>query len=100
MRRLMMAGETVETFAARATGLGVGLISLRLFTTIVFPSARAPLDQSALLWRWLGSSPMVQLCAIALAIGGSAFWIAAALSKARAAQFDSADHAARDGGQS
>lgn len=99
MKRSMMAGESIKTLAARAGGLGVGLISLRLFTTIVFPSAHVPLDEPALLWRWLGSSAVVQLCAIALAIGGSALWMVASLVKARAAQSDSVDRAARQGGQ-
>jgi hypothetical protein len=86
MRGLRMAGEGIETLAARVAGLGVGLISLRLFTMIISPTARAPRDEPALLWQWLGSSPMVQLCAIALVIGGSALWVVASLSKARAAQ--------------
>lgn len=96
----MMAGENIEMLAARTAALGIGLISLRLFSMIVSPARSVAFDTPEFLCLWLSSSPIVQVLAIVLAVGGSAVWTAATLSKAQGERFDLADCVAHEGGHS
>jgi hypothetical protein len=77
MRNSKIANETVKKLAALAAGLGIGPLSLRLFTMVGFPAPGPAYDSEAPLARWLASSSITQLCAAALVIGGSVAWLAA-----------------------
>ena len=80
MRNSMIANETVKRLAALAAGIGIGPLSLRLFTVVGFPAAGPAYDSVAPLPLWLASSLVAQLCAAGLVIGGSVVWLAADLT--------------------
>ena len=80
MRNSMIANETVKRLAALAAGIGIGPLSLRLFTVVGFPAAGPAYDSAAPLALWLASSSVAQFCAAGLVIGGSVVWLAADLA--------------------
>jgi hypothetical protein len=80
MRNSMIANDTVKRLAAVADGLGIGPLSLRLFTAIGFPAVSPGHDSTAPLALWLASSSVAQFCAAGLVIGGSVVWLAADLA--------------------
>ena len=81
IRNSMIANDTVKRLAALAAGVGIGPLSLRLFTVIGFPAVSPGHDSVAPLALWLTFSPIAQVCAIVLAVGGSVLWLAADLAK-------------------
>ena len=83
-----MTNETVKKLAALATGVGSGPLSLRLFSTLGVPVGGPAGDSVAPFAFWLASSPIAQVCAEALFIGGSALWLAADFAKSRLGQRD------------
>ncbi len=83
-----MTIETLKKLAAVAAGVGSGPLSLRLFTMLGVPVGGPARDSVAPLAFWLASSPIAQVCAAALFIGGSALWLAADLAKSRLEQQD------------
>ncbi len=83
-----MTIETVKKLAAVAAGVGSGPLSLRLFAMLGVPVGGPARDSVAPLAFWLASSPIAQVCAAALFIGGSALWLAANLAKSRLGQQD------------
>jgi hypothetical protein len=83
-----MTIETVKKLAAVAAGVGSGPLSLRLFTMLGVPVGGPARDSVAPLAFWLASSPIAQVCAAALFIGGSALWLAADFAKSRLGQQD------------
>ena len=78
-----MTVETMKKLAAVAAGVGSGPLSLRLFTELGVPVGGPARDSVAPLAFWLASSPIAQICAAALFIGGSALWLAADFAKSR-----------------
>ena len=86
MRNSMIQNDTVKRLAAVAAGLGIGPLSLRLFTAVGFPAVSPGRDSVEPLAFWLASSSIAQVCAAALFIGGSALWLAADLAKSRLGQ--------------
>jgi hypothetical protein len=84
----MMTNETVKKLAALAAGVGCGPLSLRLFTILGVPVGGPAGDSVAPFAFWLASSPIAQVCAAALFIGGSALWLAADFAKSRLGQQD------------
>jgi hypothetical protein len=80
MRNSMIANETVKRLAALAAGIGIGPLSLRLFTAVGFPAPGPAYDSVAPLALWLASSSVAQFCAAGLVIGGSVVWLAADLA--------------------
>ena len=76
-----MTVETMKKLAAVAAGVGSGPLSLRLFTDLGVPVGGPARDSVAPLAFWLASSPIAQICAAALFIGGSALWLAADFAK-------------------
>ncbi len=83
-----MTIETLKKLAAVAAGVGSGPLSLRLFTMLGVPVGGPARDSVAPLAFWLASSPIAQVCAAALFIGGSALWLAADFAKSRLGQQD------------
>jgi hypothetical protein len=83
-----MTIETVKKLAAVAAGVGSGPLSLRLFTMLGVPVGGPARDSVAPLAFWLASSPISQVCAAALFIGGSVLWLAADFAKSRLGQRD------------
>ena len=83
-----MTIETVKKLAVVAAGVGSGPLSLRLFTILGVPVGGPARDSVAPLAFWLASSPIAQVCAAALFVGGSAVWLAADLAKSRLGQQD------------
>ena len=83
-----MTSETVKKLAALAAGVGSGPLSLRLFTMLSVPVGGPARDSVAPLAFWLAFSPIAQVCAAALFIGGSALWLAADFAKSRLGQRD------------
>ena len=81
IRNSMIANDTVKRLAALAAGVGIGPLSLRLFTAIGLPAVSPGHDSVAPLALWLTFSPIAQVCAIVLAVGGSVLWLAADLAK-------------------
>jgi len=92
MRNSMIENDTVKRLAALAAGVGIGPLSLRLFTAIGFPAVSAGHDSVAPLALWLTSSPIAQVCAIVLAVGGSVLWLEADLAKSTRGEGSSALH--------
>ena len=80
MRNSMIANETVRRLAALAAGVGIGPLSLRLFSVVGFPATGPVYDSAAPLALWLASSSIAQFCAAGLVIGGSVVWLAADLA--------------------
>ena len=80
MRNSKIANETVKRLAALAAGIGIGPLSLRLFTAIGFPASGPAYDSVAPLALWLASSSVAQFCAAGLVIGGSVVWLVADLA--------------------
>jgi len=80
MRNSTIANETVKRLAALAAGIGIGPLSLRLFTAVGFPAPGPVYDSAAPLALWLASSSIAQFCAAGLVIGGSVVWLAADLA--------------------
>jgi len=87
-RRSIMTIGTVRKLAPLATGVGSGLLSLRLFTILGVPVGGPARDSVAPLAFWLAYSSIAQVCAAALFIGGSALWLAADLAKSRLGRQD------------
>src|SRR5712692_10185003 len=85
-RHSMIENDTVKRLAAVTAGLGIGPLSLRLFTAIGFPAVSPGHDSVVPLALWLTSSPIAQVCAIVLAVGGSVLWLAADLAKSTRGQ--------------
>ena len=83
-----MTNETMKKLAALAAGVGCGPLSLRLFTILGVPVGGPARDSVAPLAFWLASSPIAQVCAAALFIGGSALCLAADFAKSRLGQRD------------
>ncbi|MGO9061907.1 MAG: hypothetical protein ACLQU2_31730 [Candidatus Binataceae bacterium] len=83
-----MTNETVKKLAALATGVGSGPLSLRLLMELGVPVGGPAGDSVAPLALWLASSPIAQVCAVALFISGSALWLTADLAKSRLGQQD------------
>lgn len=83
-----MTIEAVKKLAAVAAGVGSGPLSLRLFTMLGVPVGGPARDSVAPLAFWLASSPISQVCAAALFVGGSALWLAADFVKSRLGQQD------------
>jgi hypothetical protein len=83
-----MTVETMKKLAAVAAGVGSGPVTLRLFTMLGVPVGGPARDSVAPLAFWLASSPISQVCAAALFVGGSALWLYADLSKSRLRQRD------------
>jgi hypothetical protein len=84
----MMTNETVKKLAALATGVGSGPLSLRLFSTLGVPVGGPAGDSVAPLAFWFAFSPIAQVCAASLFIGGSVLWLAADFAKSRLGQPD------------
>jgi hypothetical protein len=83
-----MTIDRVKKLAAVAAGVGSGALSLRLFTMLDVPVGDPARDSVAPLAFWLASSPIAQVCAAVLFIGGSALWLAADFAKSRLRQRD------------
>jgi hypothetical protein len=83
-----MTNETVKKLAALATGVGSGLLSLRLFTMLGVPVGGPAGDSVGPVAFWLASSSIAQVCAAALFVGGSILWLAADWTKSRLRQQD------------
>src|SRR5258707_9974930 len=79
-----MTIDTVKKLAALAAGVGCGPLSLRLFTILRVPVGGPARDSVAPLAFWLASSPIAQVCAAALFIGGSGPKVAARFASFRA----------------
>jgi hypothetical protein len=60
------------------------------------PVVGPALDSVAPLAFWLASSPIAQVCAAALFIGGSALWVAADFAKSRLGRQDVPDEQDRE----
>lgn len=81
MSSSIITNETVRKLAALAAGIGIGPLSLRVFTVLGFHAAGSAHDGVEPLAFWLTSSSIAQLCAAALVVGGGAIWLAAYLAR-------------------